>query len=501
MADFTDKVVKYGGQHFTNDQEQALDKLTAFYHDPKELEFTLSGKAGTGKTFLIKYFLDKIVHSPVCVSAPTHKAVRTIERATGRTGKTLQSLHGLRPNVNLDDFDLHNVNFDQLGNPTMNNYKLVIIDECSMINDSLHFLNTKRSRDLKTKIIYIGDPNQLPPVSKNDNDTTISSTFNVRNKYELHEIVRQDKDNPLTGLLEVIIDDIRDNTSNFISYLTKTPSNINSVGEGYRVYTDSNMFLTTAIDCFKDDKFSNDPDYGRIAAWKNDTVLLYNMAVRNKLIPHFSGPETLDVDGSVKELIDINDLLIGYKTITDEHNDTVIINSEDYVVEKVVPRNSEGVFKSYGVKLRPRHGGKVIDVNIVDYRDKSFMVFYEIIKQKYFNAKYGGANKSTMWRKYFDYKDNHLTIYPFPIKTGDGKVVTYVGKDLDYAFSLTTHKLQGSTIQNTFVDLNDMLYYKTGRIVADSDFAPRATEMRNKLIYTAISRTSKVCNIYLNLVK
>lgn len=127
------------------------------------------------------------------------------------------------------------------------------------------------------------------------------------------------------------------------------------------------------------------------------------------------------------------------------------------------------------------------------------MVFYEIIKRKYFNAKYAhGSVKSTKWKEYFTYKDNHLTLITFPIKEGDVKK-GYVSKDIDYAFSLTVHKLQGSTIENTFVDLNDMLYYSTGRSVMNTSWAPRAMEVRNKLIYTAISRTSKFCNIYLNL--
>jgi len=90
MTDFVNKVSKYGGYGFTNGQEEALTKLEAWYHDPKQLNFTLTGRAGTGKTYLLKYFIDKIVKNPMCVSAPTHKAVRTVEHSTGKKGKTLQ---------------------------------------------------------------------------------------------------------------------------------------------------------------------------------------------------------------------------------------------------------------------------------------------------------------------------------------------------------------------------------------------------------------------------
>ena len=492
MTDFTNKAVKYGGYGFTKDQETALDLMSDWCNNPNDILFTLSGRAGTGKTYITKYLIDKVIRQTLCVSAPTHKAVRQIERSTGRKGKTLQSLHGLRPNVNLEDFDLHNVKFDQLGNPTMNNYRFIIIDECSMINEGLHTLNVKRARDLRTKILYIGDPKQLPPVAKNDNDLVLSPTFNVKNHYELKEIIRQNIDNPLTKLLEIIVDDVDNNTANFIQYLKKYPIQINDIGEGYKVYNNSTDFVKEAINCFTSDTFSNDPDYARIAAWKNQTVLNYNIAIRNAVSSYFLGEPT-------KELIDINDLLIGYKTITDEFNDLVITNSEDYVIKRVVPRTSEDGFKSYAVRIEPRHGGKEVDINIVDYRDKSFMVYYEKIKQLYFRANYDKTtNRSNKWREYFQYKDAHMSLITFPIKQGDD-IKTYVSKDIDYAFSLTVHKLQGSTIENTFVDLNDMLYYTTGRVVENSTFAPNATEIRNKLIYTAISRTSKICNIYLNI--
>lgn len=494
MPEFKTKVAKYGGYGFTTGQMEGLDRLTDWYNDPKELIFVLSGRAGTGKTYMLKYFVDKIVNRPLCVSAPTHKAVRQIERSTGRKGKTLQSLHGLKPNQNLEDFDLNNIKFDALGNPTMNNYKIIIIDECSMVNNDLDKLNLKRAQDLRVKLLYVGDPMQLPPINKNDGGkTTISPTFLHKNKYELEEIIRQDRDNPLTKLLEILVYDIKTQGTSFLSYLKKNPVAINDLGEGYKVHTNRDTFITTALNSFKSDEFSKDPDHGRIAAWKNQTIMNYNIAIRNQLIPFFSG------ENAEQELIDKNDLLIGYKTITDEFNETVLINSEDYVILNVVPRMAQDGFKSYSVKVQPRHGGKAVDINIVDYRDKTFIVYHERLKTLYLSALYANRmERGAKWRKYFEYKDQHLSLITFPIKTGD-QTKSYVSKDIDYAFALTVHKLQGSTIENTFVDLNDMLYYTSGAPVKNSHFAPNGIELRNKLIYTAISRTSKVANIYLNI--
>ena len=347
------------------------------------------------------------------------------------------------------------------------------------------------------KINRLSDSMQLPPVSKNRDSASESPTFKLKNYFELDEIVRQDSDNPLAPLLEIIVGDIKSKGIDFLSYLKRNPVAINSRGEGYKTYTNKVEFLEMAVNVFKEDKFSNDPDYARIAAWKNDTVLGYNIGVRNQLIPFF-----LQGGGDVPvelELIDINDLLIGYKTITDEFNDIVLTNSEDYVIKNVTPRMADAGFKSYAVKIAPRHGGRDVEVHIVDYRDKSFLVYYEKIKKLYFSALYSyGSNRSQKWREYFQYKDMFLSTITFPIKQGDD-IKAYVSKDIDYAFSLTTHKLQGSTIENTFIDLNDMLFYKNGRLVQDSVYDKTATEIRNKLIYTALSRTSKFAHIYLNI--
>ena len=148
--------LKLTTEHFTNDQINAIKKLEEFYHS-NELVFTLQGAAGTGKTYLLKYFLNNIVSKSVCVTAPTHKAVRVIEEITGKKGRTLHSLHGFRLNINLENFDINNTIFDPIADPSFNNYNLVICDECSQINQNLHSINITRAKQFNTKVIYVGE--------------------------------------------------------------------------------------------------------------------------------------------------------------------------------------------------------------------------------------------------------------------------------------------------------------------------------------------------------
>jgi ATP-dependent exoDNAse (exonuclease V) alpha subunit len=142
---------------FTEEQKNALDKLEAFMNNPSQHIFTLYGAAGTGKTYILKYFLDHICKVSVCPTAPTHKAVRVIESMTNRKAKTFHSLHGLRPNVEINNFDIANPQFDPLAEPKIKDYRLIIVDECSQINSSLQRLNEERAKTYNVKILYVGE--------------------------------------------------------------------------------------------------------------------------------------------------------------------------------------------------------------------------------------------------------------------------------------------------------------------------------------------------------
>lgn len=478
--DFTTKTISATG--LSIGQEEALSQLIKWYNSD-ETEFTLYGRPGTGKTFAVNTFLNNI-NTNVCVTAPTHKAVRVIEKMTGRRGKTLHNLHGLRLNVNLENFDLNRLQFDALGSPTMQNYRLIVCDECGMINTALYTLNLKRAKDAGVKVLYIGDSKQLPPINER-----LSPTFLIKNKYELTEIMRQAKDNPLINVLDLLDKDVINNSAEFLRYLQKNRKGINAKGEGFKIITNKTEFIELAIDKFKSEEFSKNTDFVRIANWKNATVDTYNHVIRHKLLPYFSNSHNSEI-----EIIDINDILIGYKTITDENMATTIVNSEDYIVKSIIPETNLG-FKIFNVELLTHSKKTPIDIKLVDHLDSNYIIFQEKVKSLYFRALYANGDRAKKWKEYFEFKNLYLTLSPFPIMQGAVEKTT-VTKELDYGFSLTTHKLQGATINHMFIDLYDMLYYTNGRPVLNYPANPNAVETRNKLINTAFSRTSDFAYIY-----
>ena len=107
------------------------------------LMFCLQGYAGTGKTTIIRDAIYWYMDGPgkwdkkIAVTAPTHKAKKVVSDATGLQGKTIQSLVGLAPNVDVLNFDINNPEFALLNKPTISQYSVILVDEASMLNTEL----------------------------------------------------------------------------------------------------------------------------------------------------------------------------------------------------------------------------------------------------------------------------------------------------------------------------------------------------------------------------
>lgn len=136
-------------------QVSALQQLQTWWNST-EHEAVIEGFAGTGKTYLVKYFLKHVVNKSYIVTAPTHTALQVLERNTQVKGMTFQKLHGLKPNTELSTFDINNLNFESIGTIKLANYSLVIADESSMINSSLFKLTRARAEEYNVKILYLG---------------------------------------------------------------------------------------------------------------------------------------------------------------------------------------------------------------------------------------------------------------------------------------------------------------------------------------------------------
>ena len=129
----------------------------------------MCGRAGTGKTSVLKVFLKGLEElegkRPILLLAPTGKArVRLMDRTKRDDGsvRDAYTIHQflMRHNwLNPENFALKLQGGDQHGAPT------VIIDEASMIPmDLLGVLFRALDLNKVSRLILVGDPNQLPPI-------------------------------------------------------------------------------------------------------------------------------------------------------------------------------------------------------------------------------------------------------------------------------------------------------------------------------------------------
>ncbi len=145
------------------------EQITSVRKALKSNFFLLSGGPGTGKTTTINYILKAINQTLnntkkrlVAITAPTGKASLRLQTSIDYSFKnleiecnTIQKLLGIKFINKKNLYDEENqLNFD-----------VIIIDEASMV-DAYTFLKLLKATPITTKLIIVGDKNQLPSVNE-----------------------------------------------------------------------------------------------------------------------------------------------------------------------------------------------------------------------------------------------------------------------------------------------------------------------------------------------
>jgi ATP-dependent exoDNAse (exonuclease V) alpha subunit len=162
-------------------QARALVDVAAWLKAGEPPIFRLFGYAGTGKTTLARQIADDI-DGDVVFGAFTGKAALVLRRKGCRGAATVHSLI-YRPRETESESPTFVLNRES----AVAKAELVIIDECSMIDEEL-------GRDLLsfgTKVLVLGDPAQLPPVKGGGFFTDAEPDV------MLTEVHRQAADNPI----------------------------------------------------------------------------------------------------------------------------------------------------------------------------------------------------------------------------------------------------------------------------------------------------------------
>lgn len=461
-----------------NDQQKsALKELEAFVNGD-DTSITLSGYAGTGKTTIMGIFneyLKRRIQADIIFSAPTHRAnAVTRQKTPNAKVVTLQSLLGLRPDFDIteDVFDLHKLKFEQVANVKIEAASIVIVDEASMIQDSLYDFLLEQIAAKGAQIIFMGDKGQLRPVKANN----ISKVF--RNNGAQLQLTKVER----TGDNPILKESTRVRNGEGLSYETDIAPN----GQGVEYSSDKTRIREFVRTSLKEMKDSQDPLYFRVLAATNASVDAYNSAIRQILY------------GRRPAQLYEGELVMGY---SNREYDSLrkkykLMNSGDYVVQSVKPttiqidltypdRKESISMEGYKVTLKDAidtsASSFTIDVVSNFETDENIIKVQEYIQTLWSMRKQLLAEGNPTAAKAVIEKINNIQnrIHTMrDVKDANGRLK--LRKSFDYGYAHTIHKSQGGTYSKVLINDSSINTFgfndKNGQ------------EVRQELKYVAVSR-------------
>lgn len=451
----------------TDDQKEALQYMKDFIEGPNR-EMVLRGPAGTGKTSLVNVLLaelDKLKFFEYICTATTNKAVEVIARNTGREfDRTIYSLEGLTVK---DEDDRGAKLVREPGSQSkLKDYDLVIVDEASMVPMQLiQEIEYDLLEHSRPKVIYIGDPCQLPPVSDKESGLAESIVFKLPLWFELTKVMRTALDNPILKLVTGMRQDMT-----VVGDTFPYDDDVTEDGDGVMFYDNRGMFMDKMYSMFTSDEYKEDTDYCMAVAWRNISVDAINRNVRKKIYPDI---EAEYVEGEeVRTTIAFRRPVPGKKDIfypVYSMEERLKIMEVD---EATDPKYDLECYKVTVCNFRALPKNRTTTVAFI--LKKSSLEKYQMLltetaakckereKEPGHNGKGHLYTKKEAWAPYNDLRRYYLWV--------------------DYIYAMTTHKAQGTTVQNVFVVERDM---NLNQDVVE----------RNKLKYTAFTRAAKQLHI------
>ena len=426
-----------------------LNMFKDFLADENAACMYITGVAGTGKTTslseLLTFCYDEKIKA--IATAYTHKACSVLRTKLPKEAviSTLHSFLSKRPTINDKALIVTHVN----GNTSagaIEEVDVLFIDEFSMVGEKDYLdisdLQYDDEGNVKVKVVYIGDPNQLPPVRD-------IKAIEPGGKYwyKLTHIYRQANGNPLIDNLIALNDYIN--------------------GEEPQALVEHENLLR-GVDIAK--LYKQDRQSKILLAYTNAQVEHLNATIQGRLYPiegdALFSPTIRQHYTLVEVAKDCNAIL----TYTDK---LLELNSKYKTLEAI--HNIEGVGFYYVTDTKGNEEPRAAVFGHARYLEV----------QQSLASKAVFINKQIMSEFNEDPKEWSKNNWQHPTAKARGKAwASYLSfKDcvmcLDFAHAMTVHKSQGSTYENVYIDTEDLSR------CADKDYI-----MYLKLLYVAISRAS-----------
>ena len=388
-----------------------IDFVATFRLDPSEPFFTLKGYAGTGKSYSITLLAkDKLPDGTprfkppeICFTAPTNKAVKVLRRYLDEAGlssspsATIYSLLGLSLQANGEVKEI-----TKPEQPVdLSGFKVIIVDEASMVNRFLMDAIREASHDWNVPFIFMGDPAQLPPVGE-----ITSPVWKVTRGAELTQVMRYG--NSMLDLA-TSIRKIVDHPTPSIKIETRAP--VYRWGKA-----DWLNQIEANLELFKSGE-------AKVIAWRNVKVDEHNLYIRKLIF----GPEARSAQWLP------GDQIVARAPLKDLEGFTMMQNAEEAVVTNVAtgfhPLYRE--FEIFNLLVEHESGRKYAIRTLTP--DGQFHVNNRL-NELSMEAKNGKRYK---WRDFWALKEAF--------------------HDVRHAYAWTSHMSQGSSVLKVFLDLEDIM--------------------------------------------
>lgn len=401
-----------------SDQQSALLAIRRWWRSP-ELYMVVDGAGGTGKSYLLDEAISGLNCCPMFL-CPTHEALKQLkDKVRGDyLFKTIHSALGLAPTTHEED-----IIFEQMVLPAFwDDHNLIVVDECSMIGeDILRMLMATRK-----KIIFVGHDAQLPPVKlqRSTLDKCISPVF-------------------LQGFNTVTLGIPMRNTGALWDFNKKLEKQV------YKPISSVPSTFDISVDdleayCYSEEgktKLYNGK--AKFALWSNAGVDTYNSRIRSILFGDkasnqkylqgdkilLTSPITvlngLDImnDKAIKKISNSDDLL------------TLFANTKAEVIsstEVVINLNKDLSIKCYKIRVICEED----DIYLYEPKNKTDI---KKVSEFYKHIAFGKHNAQDC-KKAFQFLHFMLSLF----------------SDIKHSYAMTSHRLQGSSVDTVIVVASDI---------------------------------------------
>lgn len=274
----------------TEQQQAVFNSIEEFMNSDASI-FILRGYAGTGKTTMVKVIADYIAQSrKVMLMAPTGRAARVLSRKTCREATTIhKAIYSKAKIISKKTKDIAESEFKYVFPVNINNERIVaIVDEASMLcsrtiqQDLFQFGTDNLMEDLLTyvrpslggKLIFVGDPAQLPPVGESTSNALRHEFFEEKGLKvkgaELTEVIRQSSESAILKNAMQIRDLLNSESRNRLVFEEKNEE-VEFVEEG------------KLLDAYLADRKNSGRNDSVVICFTNQSAFRYNKEIRSYL--------------------------------------------------------------------------------------------------------------------------------------------------------------------------------------------------------------------------